>query len=157
MPRVDGGCLPGNTRGGFTKGTPSVHALESKSPAATVAGPRILVVEDLFHVAQLLDDMLTGLGYNVVGPVPRVDRAVRMAREVQLAGAVLDVNLDGEDASPIADTLTERGVPFVFVTGYDRLDTLPERYRDRPRLQKPFVVEQLRDALDRALQVRPAI
>jgi two-component system, chemotaxis family, sensor kinase Cph1 len=127
---------------------------EPAPPAGSA--PRILVVEDLFHVAELLEDMLRGLGYRVVGPVPRLGEAVRLAREAQLEGALLDVNLDGDDASPVAETLAARGIPFVFVTGYDRLDTLPAQFRDRPRLKKPFALAQLRRALDDALAPRPA-
>ena len=58
--------------------------------------------------------------------------------------AILDVNVDGEEIFPVADILAKRGLPFVFVTGYGER-SLPEPYRDRPALQKPFQVEQLKN------------
>jgi hypothetical protein len=64
--------------------------------------------------------------------------------------AILDVNLDGQQIYPVADILTKRGVPFVFVTGYGE-GSLPEPYRSRPALQKPFQAEQLKAALDTLL------
>ena len=56
--------------------------------------------------------------------------------------ASLDVTLDGQEIFPVADILAGRSLPFVFVTGYGER-SLPDRYRDRPALQKPFQAEQL--------------
>jgi len=64
--------------------------------------------------------------------------------------AVLDVNLNGEMSYPIADALSARGVPFVFVTGYDK-DRMLEGYRTRPVLQKPFHRAELSNTLARLL------
>ena len=60
--------------------------------------------------------------------------------------AILDVNLDGQEIYPVADILAKRGLPFVFVTGYGER-SLPEPYRGRPALQKPFQAEQLKTTL----------
>ena len=62
------------------------------------------------------------------------------------ASEVVDVNLDGQEIYPVADILAERGLPFVFVTGYGER-SLPEPYRGRPALQKPFQAEQLKNTL----------
>ena len=65
--------------------------------------------------------------------------------------AVLDVNLNGEMSYPIADALAARGVPFVFVTGYDK-DRMLDGYRCFPVLQKPFHRSELSDTLAKMLR-----
>jgi len=105
-------------------------------------GLRILVVEDTALIADLIVDALQDIGCDVVGPVARVEQGLALARTEQLAGALLDVNLAGEYCYPIAEALIVRGVPFAFLTGYG--DTaLPLSYRDRPRLTKPFEMNDL--------------
>ena len=63
--------------------------------------------------------------------------------------AILDVNLDGQPISPVVEALVARGTPFVFATGYGERG-LPEPYRDRPMLKKPFQIEGLKQMLERA-------
>jgi CheY-like chemotaxis protein len=109
---------------------------------------RILVVEDEAIVAMLLEDMLAELGYEVVGPVTRLDRALVLARDAPIDAAVLDVNLNGRDTYAVADALSARAIPFVFATGYGAKE-LAERFRGTPITQKPFH----RDDLERALRV----
>jgi CheY-like chemotaxis protein len=110
------------------------------------AQPRVLVVEDEYLIRMLLEDMLTDLGYAVAAAVGTITEASALAAHGDFSAAILDVNLDGQEIFPVADILKERGLPFVFVTGYGER-SLPERYRDRPALQKPFQAEQLEAAL----------
>jgi CheY-like chemotaxis protein len=109
--------------------------------------PRVLVVEDEYLIRMLLEDMLGDLGYDVAAAVGTIAEASDLATTGDFNAAVLDVNLDGTQIYPVADILTKRGLPFVFVTGYGER-SLPEPYRDRPALQKPFQVEQLKTMLD---------
>ena len=60
--------------------------------------------------------------------------------------AVLDVNLGGDRVYPVADALSRRNVPFLFVTGYST-GVLPREYAERPRLCKPFKMADLLDTL----------
>jgi CheY-like chemotaxis protein len=124
----------------MTLGSAAASAVENDRAGRSLEGLRILVVEDAFAVAELIDGMLTTLRCEVVGPVGRLDSAIRMAREERLDGAVLDVNLGGRDVAPVADELEARGVPFFFATGYEGLADLPAKYHDRPSLKKPFAV-----------------
>ena len=110
------------------------------------AQPRVLVVEDEYLIRMLLEDMLADLGYAVAAAVGTVTEASALAANGDFSAAILDVNLDGQEIFPVADILKERGLPFVFVTGYGER-SLPEPYRDRPALQKPFQAEQLEAAL----------
>ena len=114
--------------------------------ASSQAQPRVLVVEDEYLIRMLLEDMLGDLGYAVAAAVGTIAEASALAATGDFSAAVLDVNLGGQEIYPVADILAARGLPFVFVTGYGE-GSLPERYRDRPALQKPFQTEQLDAAL----------
>ena len=120
--------------------------------ASPQTGRRILVVEDEFLIRMLLEDMLTDLGYELVGVAGRVDEALELAKTKDFDLAILDVNLDGHDVYPVADLIGTRGLPFMFVTGYGGRG-LPDSYRDRPTLQKPFQLDELKKML---VQLLPA-
>jgi CheY-like chemotaxis protein len=90
----------------------------SEKPGRPAAGLRVLVVEDEIIVALLLEEMLMELGHTVVGPVARLDIAVEMAQGEAFDVAILDVNLEGKEAFPVADAIGARGIPYVFATGY---------------------------------------
>jgi len=106
--------------------------------SAKLRGLKILIVEDAFLVALDLCVHLENHGCIVVGPAARLGRALDLARNESLDGAVLDVNLDGEASFPVAAVLRARKLPFVFVSGYDDAETFPAEFRQAPRLTKPI-------------------
>ncbi len=114
----------------------------------TLAGRRILVVEDEFLVAEYLGEILRSAGADVLGPVGRVAEALEFLRgnPGPLDAVVLDVNLHGQPSFPIADELIRLGVRFVFTTGYDS-GAIDAAYRAYPRCEKPFREEALLAAL----------
>jgi CheY-like chemotaxis protein len=101
----------------------------------TLAGRRVLVVEDEYFLAFELDNDLRAAGAIVLGPAPSVDMALDLLEREMPELAVLDVNLGGEMADPVTDALLARGVPVLITTGYD-LAALPERFATVRRLQK---------------------
>ena len=113
-------------------------------------GCRVLVVEDEVMVSWLLEDMLAELGCNVVGPAARVQQAIAVIYAEEIDLAVLDVNLNGEKSYPVAEALKERGVPFIFSSGYGK-DTMPDHFRAVPMLQKPYGQATLVAALGQLL------
>jgi CheY-like chemotaxis protein len=117
----------------------------------TKSTPRILVVEDEYLIRMLLEDMLTDLGYEIAGAVGTLAEASDIAATAEFDIAILDVNLDGKEIYPVADILASRDVPFVFVSGYGE-GSLPELYRGRPALQKPFQAEHLKTTLEEMLK-----
>lgn len=94
----------------------------------------------------LLDGMLEELGYKMAAEAGRIDEALTVARQDGFDLAILDVNLNGHPITPVAEVLIERGVPFVFASGYGRRG-IPDAFGRVPLLQKPFQA----DALARAL------
>ena len=115
-------------------------------------GVKVLVVEDEYLVAALMEDMLESAGCVVAGPIPRLAQALDAANSEACDVAVLDVNLAGERVYPVADILAQRNVPFVFVTGYG---VLPGEYANRPRLCKPFKMADLLDTLSGIVKTAP--
>jgi CheY-like chemotaxis protein len=119
------------------------------STASPLAAKRILVVEDEMMIRMLLQDMLADLGHTLAGEAGRIDEAMVLARQAEFDLAILDVNLNGQPISPVVEVLRERGLPFVFATGYGQRG-VPEPYRQTPTLQKPFQSEALARAIDTA-------
>jgi CheY-like chemotaxis protein len=115
-----------------------------------IKAKRILVVEDELMIRMLLEDMLTELGYTITVAATRLDEALDAARNAEFDIAILDVNINGEPISPVADALAARRMPFVFATGYGE-QGLPDVYRDRPTLKKPFQLDSLKLVLRSAL------
>jgi DNA-binding response OmpR family regulator len=113
-----------------------------------LSGFRIMVVEDETLIAMLVEDMLTDIGYSVVKVVATISQGLAFlaAPDSRIDGAILDVNLGGEKVFPIADVLIERGVPFIFATGYGTAGLEPP-YAGRPVIAKPFGSAVLEKAL----------
>jgi len=103
---------------------------------------RILVVEDNLLTADAIQDLLETSGCEVIGPVPTVAAALDLVAREAIDGAVLDINLGGELAFPVAAALIERDIPFLFLTGYDDL-VVPPQYRGMRRLDKPTDMRML--------------
>ncbi|QQP91896.1 PAS domain S-box protein [Skermanella sp. TT6] len=113
--------------------------------SAKLAGPgaRVLVVEDEALTALAMEQVLLDAGLAVLGPVGRVEDALDLLRETVPDVAVLDVNLFGRTVFPVAERLQALGVPFLFCSGYSRLDDLSENLRRAPLLAKPVLADHL--------------
>ena len=117
---------------------------------------RVLLVEDEAMLAMLVKDLLHDLGCEDVVTAGRLDQAMEAARSAAVDVAILDVNLAGMLTYPVAAVLRERGIPFIFVTGYAAGGLTPE-YAGYPTLQKPFRRGDLGAALERALAGRASL
>ena len=118
-------------------------------------GVRVLLVEDEMMVSMLLEDMLSDIGCTPVGLAARIEQALKLIEDGGFDIAILDVNLNGDEAYPIADALAARAIPFVFASGYGA-GGLREEYRSIPSLAKPFQQQELERTLAAALGRRPA-
>lgn len=110
-------------------------------------GLKVLVVEDNLLLAEVTKILLEDSGCRVVGPAGWLQRGLELAQDEPLDGAVLDINLHGEMSFAIAEVLRVRGVPFIFVTGYEDRSIVPMAYRSAPRLDKPVADERLIEAM----------
>lgn len=123
------------------------------SGTATAGSPRrsILLVEDEVMIRMMVADMLEELGYTIAGEAGDIDEAIRLVQSIDFDLAILDVNVNGKVISPVAEAVQMRNLPFVFATGYGA-QGLPEKFRDRPALEKPFQMETLARVIENALK-----
>ncbi|RAK58864.1 response regulator [Phenylobacterium hankyongense] len=111
---------------------------------APLHGRKVLVVEDQYLIAAELRHTVMALGGEVLGPCATVADAMTLLERSDVDFALLDVNLRGETAFPVAAALDRRGVPFAFATGYEPW-VIPPVYRERPRLEKPVSRAKLQE------------
>jgi CheY-like chemotaxis protein len=114
--------------------------------AEPLKGLRVLVVEDEYLIASWIEDILNAAGCVVAEPITHLAEAQEAARENAYDAAVLDIDLRGERVYPVAEILSEREIPYFFVSAYQASD-LPAGYEGRPKLGKPFRSEQLLQTL----------
>lgn len=134
---------------------PAVVPQQRGQDANALKGVRILLVEDEMLVGLEMRHALAETGADVIGPVSTASEAARLADEANVSAAVLDVNLGGDMIDPVAARLLARGIPFVFVTGYDSRRVLPEALRNAPALRKPVDAAALVEALCGMLAAQP--
>lgn len=124
---------------------PVMEERGSPRPSA-LDGARIMIVEDEYFVAARLERSLEQEGATVVGVFATVETALAFLDGGEIDIALLDINLQGEQSFPVVDRLIERGVPSLFLSGYDA-DNIPLAYRDVARLQKPVTLSLLLAAI----------
>lgn len=116
-----------------------------------LAGKRVLIVEDELLVALLIEDFLTEFGCSTLGPCGSVAKALDAARSETFDLAVLDVNLGGEKVYPVAEVLTERQIPFLFLSGYGD-EAVPADHCEWRVCSKPFRAADLANMMSAALE-----
>ena len=122
-------------------------------PGNFKAGSRtsVLLVEDEVMIRMMVADMLEELGYTIVAEAGDIDEGIRLVQSTDFDIAILDVNVNGKVITPVAEAVQMRGLPLVFATGYGA-QGLPEKFRDRPTLQKPFQIETLARTIEAVLK-----
>lgn len=112
-----------------------------------------MIVEDEFLVAMDLENFIAEIGHEVAACFSRLDEAVQFARHEDVDFAILDLNLHGEKSFPVAETLRQRSIPFVFATGYGSAG-LNDEFGNVRTLQKPYSLRELKRVIEEAF-MRP--
>ncbi len=112
---------------------------------------RILVVDDEPLISMLVESWLEELGCEVVGPAGSVESGLALVASNPLDGAILDINLAGENPYSVADALKAKGVPFAFATGDSGVDAACG-FKDPLLLHKPFDFEAVKDVVSKLLK-----
>jgi DNA-binding response OmpR family regulator len=110
-------------------------------------GKAILIVEDEPLIVMMLEDFFDALGHRVVDSCDTAAAGLAAVARGGIDAAILDLNLRGDGTSaPVADALAAAGVPFLFASGGSG-ESIPDRFRDRPTLAKPFSLDAIEAAL----------
>ncbi len=120
--------------------------MNAEQTASRIRGLKVFIVEDESLIAMLLEDILEDLGCEVVGSALNIRQAMEQSATVAAEVAILDINLGGDPIFPVAAQLVGRHIPIIFASGYGAT-TLPDEWRDRPTLPKPFSSDQVASAL----------
>jgi DNA-binding NtrC family response regulator len=111
----------------------------------------VLLVEDETLIRLMIAGMVEELGHTVVAEAGNINDALTLARTADFEIAILDINVGGERIEPVAEIVAGRRLPFIFASGYGSAGA-PQKFRDRPILQKPFLIERLGKAIEELFQ-----
>jgi DNA-binding NtrC family response regulator len=111
----------------------------------------VFLVEDEVMIRMMVAEMLEDLGYTVAAEAGEIRQAMKLAETADFDIAILDVNVNGKVISPVAKAIEHRNRPFIFATGYGT-QGMPEEFRGRPALQKPFQIETLARMIEHTLR-----
>lgn len=115
---------------------------------------RVVIADDESLIRMDLREMLTNLGYLVVGEVADGRSAVNQARELRPDVVIMDVKMPDMDGIEAAKVLTEERIaPVVLLSAYSQRD-LVQRAREAgvvAYLVKPYREEELTPAIEVAL------
>jgi CheY-like chemotaxis protein len=125
----------------------SISTSSQQADGASLTGKRVLIVEDSPVVGPFTADVLEELGCEVLGPAPNMAAARQLIDSEQFDAAVMDVHIRGERVFNLCEALEAKNVPFVLTSGYADW-TMPGKWDERPRLQKPYTIEDVRIALE---------
>ncbi|WP_395646772.1 PAS domain S-box protein [Terricaulis sp.] len=142
--------LPQAALGPFARPAGPLSMVQPPEQPHVLSGKRILVVEDEPLIGMVLVDYLEEAGCKVIGPAQSLEKAKQLVASEAFDAALVDGNLAGRAVDDVAVGLTQKGVPFAFVTGYGR-EALPAAFQDGIIVEKPFTQEQVVSALERLL------
>jgi DNA-binding response OmpR family regulator len=109
---------------------------------------RVLIVDDEPLIAMDLEAMLIGAGHAVVGIAATIPVAISMVAERGCNMVLLDANLDGHSAEPIAQELLIRGIPFIVLSGLNA-EELAEAMTKGQFVSKPYRPDALLDVISK--------
>ena len=120
-----------------------------------LTGQRVLVLEDDYYLASDAANAVREAGGTVVGPFANERSALEEIASMRPTAALLDVNLGNGPSYEAARVLARRGVPFIFMTGYDD-EVIPKEFAAIARLRKPVESMQMVSCLGSVLRHSPS-
>jgi light-regulated signal transduction histidine kinase (bacteriophytochrome) len=139
--------IPQNWVSETAKGARDESARASPQKVTVRAGKTAFILEDNLIIAMAAEQYLNDLGFARVDLASSCEEAIRRITQNPPSFAVLDYNLGAETSLPVAQLLSQLGIPFIFATGYGEHIDLPEEHRNRAIVKKPYNLQSIRDAL----------
>jgi CheY-like chemotaxis protein len=141
--------------------TPGAHIREvvAEPPQAAefterLASGTALIVEDNVIIAMEAEDLLRGFGFTDCRIAGSVETAMDLLENAEVSFAMLDVNLGKDTSAPVATALNERGIPFIFASGYGERSLQTGAFKGVPVVTKPYGERDVRAAIGRVLKGR---
>jgi len=120
-----------------------------------MASVNILVVEDEVLVGQDIVEHLSGMGYDVVGPVDNYEQAKRIMGQPGIDLVLIDIKLQGvKDGIDLAHFIRATlDIPFIFLSSYEDKGSVDRAKAVHPSafLLKPFHAKAVAIAIEMAL------
>lgn len=113
------------------------HGKSQQGQELRLDGMRILLVEDEFYIADDIRRTLLNAGASVIGPISTIEKAIEAVETDDFDYAIIDLNLHGNSAAPVAERLVSLGRSFAIATGYGSSE-VPPHLKAVPRIEKPF-------------------
>ncbi|WP_157928792.1 response regulator [Pararhizobium haloflavum] len=114
-----------------------------------------LILEDAFLIAYEAEQALLELGAtSVIILQDLVEALESLNRADPFDFAVLDLSLGDGNSIEFAKQIKERGIPFVFTSGYAKPDEVAREFPDVPYLEKPYHFDRLKQVVSEMLQKR---
>jgi len=133
----------------FPESAPDTPARKRQRP---LDGRAVMLVEDNMIIAMDGEDALRELGGAMVHTAASVRRAMALLDEEPIGFAVLDFNLGNENSIPVAEALKDRGIPFLFASGYGDGLELPDALTGTGIVKKPYDIGSLARAIDESFK-----
>ena len=108
-----------------------------------------MIVEDNVIIAMEAEDVLRDLGFKDCQIVGSVRAARALLDDAEISFAMLDVNLGIETSEEIAELLEQRGIRFIFASGYGDRSFTTSRFQGVPVITKPYSERDIRAAINR--------
>src|SRR4051812_4539360 len=124
---------------------PNTSIGDARMSDHVLQGLHVLLLEDDALINMATAEILEEMGCRVT-PFLRVDEALAAVDQELPAAAVLDVNVGEQTSYELAQKLRDRGVPLVFLTGYD-LSSFGPDWHAHPSCHKPCDLAELKRAL----------
>ncbi len=115
------------------------------SEPENLKGFKVLLVEDSWHAAQAMQDLLEAWGMIVIGPVASASEAKKFIGSNAPPIAIVDIRLKDGLAYDLIDLLNDKGVSVIIASGYADVPAL--KSKAAAILQKPFPAGELRATL----------
>ena len=117
-----------------------------------LTGRRVLIVENEALIAVAVEEEVWCLGTRNTYLALHKHKALEAIEEFKPDVVILDVSLADTGCDyEVADTLADRGIPFIFSIGRMATD-LPDRHVGRPLVSKPMQSRAFAEAVSMALR-----
>ncbi|MBU4446075.1 MAG: response regulator [Candidatus Marinimicrobia bacterium] len=120
-----------------------------------MAKVKILVVEDEYSVAEVIQDMLINFEYDVPNVVSSGEEAIEETKKIRPDLVLMDIKLKGKmDGIEAANQIRDRyNIPVIYLTGHAEEDFLQRAKITGPfgYMLKPFKAEELQTTIKMAI------